>query len=307
MKISREDFLLRRKSGIGGSDVAAIMGLSKYRTAYDVWLDKTSDTVVEQQSDVLALSSYLEAYTAQKYADLTGFTVKRWNSEIVHPQYKFLKGNIDREIMKSQLGLGVLECKALSNFNFRKVEMYGLPDEYVLQIQHYFLCAGHRYSWGAFAILNRDNGKLLTFNVFPDREIGRSIIKFCVPFWIENVEKHIAPKQETAEVNIPKFEGKIADLNDNSELALLLNQRKEMKALCDETKELLDGVETQIKETLGDVEAAECGGFRVYYRGSSRTTLDSSRIKKELPDVFAKYSKVSESNRSLKFYNIINN
>lgn len=304
MKDSREDFLARRKSGIGGSDCAAILGLSRYRTAYDVWLDKTSDTVVEQQSDILSLASYLEEFTANKYAEVSGYKVRRWNAEIIHPQYPFIKGNVDREIMRAPLGLGVLECKALSHFNFKKVEMYGLPEEYICQIQHYFVCGDGRYRWGAFAVLDRDNGKLLTFNVFPDRNLGQAIVDASVVFWQENVLKGVPPVQNTAAVVLPHVDGKVTDMNDDTELAELLNQRKEMKNLVDETRELLDGVDDRIKSKLETVDIAECSGYRVYYKGSSRTTLDSKRIQKELPDVYAKYSKVSEASRSLKIYNI---
>ena len=307
-KMTREEFLVRRKSGIGGSDVAAVMGLSKYRTPYDVWRDKTSDVVIEQQSDILALSSYLEDYTAQKYAELTGYKVRRRNAEIKHPKYSFLKGNIDREICLCSSGAGILECKALSNFNFKRVEMYGLPDEYILQLQYYFLCGNGKYLWGAFAVLNRDNGKLLTFPVTPDHQLGKMIEEKCVAFWNDYVLTETPPPENDAKAvsseSIPKIEGSVTDMNDDTELASLLKQRGEMKSLCDETKELLNNVEEKIKDKLGDIEAAECSGFRVYFKGSKRTTLDSAKIKKELPDIFEKYSKTSETGRSLKFYTI---
>lgn len=51
--IARADFLKRRKTGIGGSDVAAVLGLSKWKTPYQLWLDKTSDTVEENESEIL--------------------------------------------------------------------------------------------------------------------------------------------------------------------------------------------------------------------------------------------------------------
>ena len=40
---NREEFLLERKKGIGGSDVAAIIGVSPWKTALGVYLDKVSD------------------------------------------------------------------------------------------------------------------------------------------------------------------------------------------------------------------------------------------------------------------------
>lgn len=40
MKMARIDWLLDRRKGIGGSDVAAIMGLNKWKSAYQIWLEK---------------------------------------------------------------------------------------------------------------------------------------------------------------------------------------------------------------------------------------------------------------------------
>ena len=40
MTPSREEFLARRKQGIGGSDIAAVCGLSPWRSPLDVYYDK---------------------------------------------------------------------------------------------------------------------------------------------------------------------------------------------------------------------------------------------------------------------------
>ena len=45
---ARQEWLQARKLGIGGSDVAAILGLSKYKSPYQLWLDKTSRAEVEE-------------------------------------------------------------------------------------------------------------------------------------------------------------------------------------------------------------------------------------------------------------------
>lgn len=307
--MTREEFLRRRKSGIGGSDVAAILGCSKWRTARDVWRDKTTDEVAEESSDILQLASYLEEYTAQRYAERTGHKVRRKNIEIVHPKYSFLKGNVDREILLDDRGVGVLECKALSTYNFRRVKMYGLPDDYICQLQHYFLCSGGRYKWGEYAVLNRDSGELLIIGAVPDPKFMQMAEAACVDFWercVEGGEEPLAVTAGTAKAVTlpPKFEGEIKDLDGDLALAGLLRQRVESRALADEAKELLEAVDSQIREHLGGIEAAECAGYRIYYRSSSRTTLDSAAIRKELPDVFAKYSKTSTAVRSLKFYAI---
>ena len=308
-KLERQEFLARRKSGIGGSDVAAIMGLSKWKTPYDVWKDKTSDEIHDELNDILELASYLEDYTARKYAALKGYKVQRKNAEIVNADFPYLKGNIDREILlDGERGVGILECKALSTFNFRRLEMYGLPPEYICQIQHYFLCSNGRYHWAAFAILNRDNGKMLTFEVVPDLELMQEIKNICSDFWLNCVLANVPPSNtlnaSEKAAAIPKFDGTISDLSGDSELAELISQRNENDSLVKEATALRDETDERIKEHLGDIEAAECGGARIYYRSSSRTSLDSARLKKEKPEIYNEYSKTTEGARSLRFYKL---
>ena len=48
-KATKEDWLRFRKTGIGGSDMAAIMGLSKWKSPLDIWLEKTTDEVNEEE------------------------------------------------------------------------------------------------------------------------------------------------------------------------------------------------------------------------------------------------------------------
>lgn len=305
--IDRKEFLLRRKSGIGGSDVAAIMGVSKYRTAYDVWRDKVTDEIREEQSSVLKIASYLEDYAAKEYEAATGRKTRRLNVELVHDTHKFLKGNIDRQILLDRKrGMGILECKALSTYNFRNVKMHGLPADYICQMQHYFLCGNGVYLWGAFAIVNRDSGELLTFEVFPDKQFHEEEIRICVPFWTECVAKNIPPVIESAAENkvsiAPAYTGIVTDLSDDAELNALAAQRIENAALVDEAKALLAQTDALIAEKLGDYEAVECKGARIYYKSSSRTGIDTDRLKKEKPEIYKEFSKTTESSRSLRFY-----
>jgi putative phage-type endonuclease len=302
--MDRTEFLLRRKSGIGGSDVAAIMGVSKYRNAYDVWRDKTSSEVSENNSSVLKIASYLEQYAAQEYEAATGYKVRRKNSELVNADYPFLKGNIDRQILlDKKRGVGILECKALSTYNFRNVKMHGLPADYICQMQHYFLCGNGMYLWGAFAIVNRDSGELLTFEVYPDKQFHKEEIRICVPFWTECVAKNIPPVIEAAAENkvsiAPAYNGIVTD---DAELNTLAEQRMENAALVDEAKALLAQTDALIAEKLGDYEAVDCKGARIYYKSTTRTGIDAVRLKKEKPEIYKEFSKTTETSRSLRFY-----
>ena len=59
--LSREEWLRYRKCGIGGSDVAAILGISKWNSAISLWLDKTNQTNEPvEENEAMYFGSLLE-------------------------------------------------------------------------------------------------------------------------------------------------------------------------------------------------------------------------------------------------------
>ena len=309
--MERAEFLQRRKSGIGGSDVAAVMGLSKWRTPLDVWKEKTAtEEPVDEPNDVLELASYLEEYTASKYEKISGRTVRRRNSLLISDKYPCLIGNIDREILGDGRGLGILECKALSTFNFRKVEMNGLPNEYLLQGHHYHFCGNGKYKFVVFAILNRDNGRLLTFEIAIDAKLQAEAADFCHTWWHNYVVTGREPIEEEKKAETPRLpaaDGAIADLNADGELAGMLAEYREWSNISAEAADVLAGVKAKIAAHLGTCEVAECAGLRVYYKLGSRASFDSAKFKKDNPELYYKYAKTTETARSLRFYEIAKN
>ena len=64
----RADWLAARRLGVGGSDVAAILGHSPYRTPLAVWLDKTGQDD-DADSEAMEWGRRLERVVLDKFAD----------------------------------------------------------------------------------------------------------------------------------------------------------------------------------------------------------------------------------------------
>jgi len=71
---SREEWLLLRKTYLGGSDLGAVIGVNKYKTALDVYLEKTSEFVEEVNNDATYWGNVLEDVVAQEYSKRVNFT-----------------------------------------------------------------------------------------------------------------------------------------------------------------------------------------------------------------------------------------
>lgn len=151
--MTREEFLAQRRTVIGGSDVAAILGESQFSCALGVWMDKRGVEVDEPRSKHLERGNKLEDFVASEWAAERGREISRWHF-VTHPKHAWAGGNIDRRILKDKRGPGVLECKVPSKYVWLKYRKEGLPEQYILQGQWYLFCTGWKF--GAYAIFNAE-------------------------------------------------------------------------------------------------------------------------------------------------------
>lgn len=101
---SREEWLALRRQGIGGSDVAAILGLSKLKTPQELWMDKTGRLAQEAHSpdaeERMHWGNALEDVVAKHYAQQSGQKVQRINQILHHPECPIAMANLDRVVLE---------------------------------------------------------------------------------------------------------------------------------------------------------------------------------------------------------------
>ena len=117
--LSREDWLDYRRLGIGGSDAAAIMGLSPFATIRDLYFDKIGVTpVIEEEEEnwvAKEVGHRLEDLVAMIFAKKTGLEVFPVRKMFRHPLYPFMLADAD---------IGVAVCSSNKE----------LSDEAVMQV-----------------------------------------------------------------------------------------------------------------------------------------------------------------------------
>ena len=117
--LTRAQWLELRRQGIGGSDVAAILGLSKWRTPLEVWQDKTATAPVEDRepSQAAHFGTVLEETVAQEFASRTGYRIKTAPGMLQTDDRPWECANVDRLIYNQGDTLpdlppaALLECK----------------------------------------------------------------------------------------------------------------------------------------------------------------------------------------------------
>ena len=271
--MERQAFLERRKSGIGGSDVAAVLGVSKWKTPYQLWLDKTSDTVEEKESDILHFGTVLEQVIADEYARRNNVKVLRRNQMYRHADHPELIANIDRYVV----GGKILECKTCNAYASSKFGEGGdeVPDEYLLQVQHYMHVTG--YHEADLAVLIGGN-EYRQFSLKYDAELANYAADKCVAFWQNYVEKQ-TPPPAIVQDNLAEYYKAIpgSSIVATEEIAELCRLYKEESAAEKAAKDRKEALGSQIKLFAAENEIitnAEGKTIATWKKGKDRATVD---------------------------------
>lgn len=83
----------------------------------------------------------------------------------------------------------------------------------------------------------------------------------------------------------------------NLELIARVNELQELKRMQEELTAEIDALQDEIKAAMGETETIIAGAFKVSYKLVTSTRIDTTALKKDLPDVAERYSKVTTCRR----------
>ena len=132
--MEKEEWLRYRKGGIGGSDAGAVCGLNPYRTAMEVYYDKTSDEIEEMDNEAMRQGREFEEYVARRFMEATGKKVRRANALYYDERCPFMYADVDRLVVGENAGL---ECKTASPYMADQWKDGKIPLSYQIQCYHY--------------------------------------------------------------------------------------------------------------------------------------------------------------------------
>jgi len=298
--MDHSEWLRARQSGIGGSDVAGILGLSRYKTPLDVYMDKISQTPIETiVTPRMKAGLMLESVIADWFAEESGKKVIMDNKIRKHREYPFLIANLDRVILaQNGEGTGVLECKTTNSY-YAKSWDTEIPMEYYCQLQHYLLVTG--YTWGEIAVLI-DGYDFRRYYFTRDEEFIEVLKTRLIDFWNNNVIKRVPPSpiNEADVLNMfPKeMPGKI--LTATEELVKVYAELKNTKNIVKAHEDTIKRLEESLKVLMADNEAIQdtSGKILVTWKAAKDgTTFNQKQFKEDNPELFAKYSEIKPGSR----------
>jgi putative phage-type endonuclease len=296
--ISREMWLKLRTKGIGGSDAAAIAGLSKWKSPVQVWLEKTGQAPLEEaQSEAAYWGTKQEALVAEEFSLRTGLKVRRCNQILQHPDYPFMIANVDRLIVGQKAGL---ECKTASEYLKSEWEGEEVPAPYLLQCQHYMAVTGYDAWWIAVLI---GGNKFVYKKIERDDELIQQIIQIESDFWNNHVVPQVPPMMDGSEAstNLLKSMYPTGEPESETELPLeaddLIVQLEEAKQQAKAAEERVTELENRLKAMLGEFETGIASRHIVTWKTVTSNRIDSKALATDHPDIYQKYLKPSVSRR----------
>ncbi|WP_303220378.1 YqaJ viral recombinase family protein [Enterococcus asini] len=256
LEMTHDEWLLDRRRGIGGSDVATILGLNKWKSAYQLWLEKTGQVELDHtDSEPAYWGNVLEEVVAKEFQERTGLKVRRRNQVFEHPLHPFLRANIDRDVVGEK---AVLECKTANQFLAKEWEGEEIPLSYLCQVQHYMNVMNYDHAYIAVLIGGQ---KFVWKRIERDQELIDMITERLVDFWetnvVEGVEPPVDGSKATSEfLNERYSEDGTEETTLPAEFDGLIEYRKQLKEDVDLITGKISEVDNQIKSELGKKDAA---------------------------------------------------
>lgn len=190
--LTLSQWLELRRHGIGGSDAGAVANLSPWKSPLDVYYSKVgTEPANDEPNPAMHWGNVLEESVAGEFARVTGSKLRRRNAVIAHSQHEWMLANLDRVIVGSSAGPGILEVKTTKFLG----DDWGpdgsdqIPEYYMAQVQHYLAVTG--YQWAAVAVLGLSDRDFRVYWIARDDELIDALTEIERRFWSE----HVLPQQ----------------------------------------------------------------------------------------------------------------
>ncbi len=264
---------LDRTKSIGGSDVAAILGLSPWRTPLDVWREKALGELDGKTSD--AMEAGLRFEDPILVAFLNAQVETTGKQAAIQRKAPVVVGHRHASpdaLLVQQGWQSLVEVKTTSSGDgWGRDGSSEIPAHYLPQVMHYLDVLELDDAFVPVLLWPGDMRKiagmtpaetiralgLRTYRVQYQAALAQQIREVVAEFW----EKHVVGMQPPEPRDLADAKrcawavaGKTVDADD--ELVELLEAREHYRQVIDDTEALVEQAEMQIRAKLGDAEQA---------------------------------------------------
>lgn len=286
-----DEWLDWRKKGIGGSDASVVCGINRYKSPVELWMDKTNQLPYQEAGEAAYWGTQLEDLVRNEFTKRTGIKVKQTNQLLQSEDYPFMLANLDGECIHPIYGKCIFEAKTASAYKAGEWED-AIPDEYILQVQHYMAVTGYKGTY--IAVLIGGNTFRWKF-IERDEDIISMLIQLESDFW-EHVQTDVPPQLDGSEAAANFLNERFPNSVSKSKIKLLdtaVELIRQYEVACDNINQYTEQkqeAENLLKQMLGDNEFGTVDDSLVTWKSVSQERLDGKTLKAEHPTLYKKYA-----------------
>lgn len=331
----RAAWLEGRRTGIGGSDVAAVLSLNPWKTPLDVWNDKLGLSEDKEMSEPAYWGTVLEDTVAKEFHLRTGKRVQKVSHQFADPETPWAIANIDRAIINPEIARKVrpllkveeiekyaditgveriintdvaFEAKTANAFTADlwgpsqelEIKQNNLRTEHVIPLyyetQIQWYCGILKLKGMYLAVLiGGSDFRMYWVDARPD--VFQVIKEKCSRFWNENVLKKIPPDPINID-DVLQLYGKSNGkaVEAQGELAIDYGEYARIAGEIKELKKQQDALKTKIAISMKDNEILTLDGKKVLtYKTQTSKRFDSDSFREDHLDDYYDYLKESST------------
>lgn len=284
---TRAEWLEARKSAIGASDVAAILGVSPWASAWEVWAEKTDRLEPWKGNEATRAGQAFENAVLDQAENELG-TLER-NVRVVHESLP-MAATLDARVVSDGIPI---EAKT-TGLTGRVYGDWGdaltdqVPDYYLVQVHAQLCVTGAELAYLFALIAGRG---VVKFQIERSDKLCEQLSKKCKDWWHQHITLDQEPSRErTPDLDVIKRFRRVPkkSVQLDAETQKLISHFQGLKLAEKSIKDELKEAESKILLALGDAEGAT-------YEGGSLTYYETSRKGYEVKPCTYRTLRIKES------------
>lgn len=282
----RSDWLQARRGGITATDVVALMGLSSYRTAVDVWTDKLFPQPDGEAGEAAVWGNRLEDPVAQEWASRNNVKVRRIGI-VANETEPWQLASLDRIVLGCPDGRCALEVKTRNLFVGPEWER-GVPTDVEAQARWQLVVSGLDHVHVAALIGGQ---RLIEHRVDRDTDAEERLVTAARIVWdavLSETMPDMPVELWTSALLDQRNPERSGEVEVDENVVTTLDQYQRTLATIKTLDAEKERLRTLLVGALGDAETATSVGRSLYsYKTSTRRTFNGKTLAELYPDTAA--------------------
>ncbi len=291
-----------RTKFIGGSDSAAVLGVSPFCTPLELYMRKRGELQEQSETEAMRWGKLLEPAILKRFKQTTGVAMKR-NMHLHHGMHPWMRATLDAFVPASAC---VVEAKsAIDDDEWGDEEAGEIPEHYAPQVQHNIAVAssalGVEVKSAYVPVLFLRRRRFAVYRVARDESFARDLIDAEHAFW-QRVQSGTPPDPINAADAMRRWwKDNGANVEVGDDLALAVSAFKQSK---EQEKKLKDDIERAgdaLRIAFGENAALTYQGKVIAtYKAQVDRRIDIDKLRAKYPEIATDCTKVDMHKRVLR-------